>query len=290
MIQMADKFYAFFESINYASESQVREFRSIYIPYVRPIIDNVVSPLAFDFGCGRGEWLEMMREQGFRTRGIDVDQGMLQAAQEKKLEVHLGDGNSYLRQMPDESVSLLTAFHVLEHLPFEGILEFFQQSKRVLAPGGVIIVETPNPENLHVITSNFYLDPTHIRPIPILQMISLAKYFGYSSYSVIRLQEQKDLYEKKDITFHDLFYGVSKDYGLIAQKPGGAEELVRAIDKPLHYETGIGIDEMIKRLDQRMELLAQEVEKNSILGQSTLKVETSLDDAAKSLTLDDRKK
>ena len=188
---------------------------------------------------------------------------MLHSAIEKKLDVHIGNGNSFLRQVQEGSVSLLTAFHVLEHLHFEEILDFFEQSRRVLAPGGVMILETPNPENLHVITSNFYLDPTHIRPIPILLMISLAKYFGYTNYSVIRLQEQKDLYKKEKITFHDLFYGVSKDYGLIAQSPGGEHDLVSALDHPLQYETGIGIDEMIKRLDERMDTMEQKIEKNS---------------------------
>lgn len=256
---MTDNFYAFLEGINYASEDQIREYRSIYLSYVKPILAFVDAPLALDFGCGRGEWLGMLRELGFRTKGVDVDQGMLNSAQQKGLDVQLGDGSDFLKQIPDQSVAVLSAFHVLEHLPFDKIIEFFQQSKRVLIPGGVLIAETPNPENLFVATSNFYLDYTHVRPIPILQMVSLARYFDYTKYSVIRLQEQKDLYHKEDVTFSDLFYGVSKDYGLIAQKPGGAEGLAAAIDHPLRYETGISIDELIKRLDNRMEVLAQKV-------------------------------
>jgi len=257
---MNDNFYAFFEGINYASEDQVREFRSIYVPYVRPLVDHVDAPLAVDFGCGRGEWLGMLRDLGFRTQGVDADQGMLSSAKRKELDVQLGDGNDYLRKIPDQSVSVLTAFHVLEHLPFDQIIDFFHQSRRVLIPGGLVIAETPNPENLHVVTSNFYLDPTHIRPIPILQMISLARYFGFSKYSVIRLQEDKNLYHKEDITFRDLFYGVSKDYSLIAQKPGGGDGLIQAVDQPLRYETGIGIDEMIERLDKQMSSLAKKVQ------------------------------
>lgn len=260
---MTDNFYAFFESKNYASEDQIRDFRSIYLPYVRPFLGHVKSPLAVDFGCGRGEWLGMLSDQGFRTQGVDLDQGMLSSAQQKGLDVELGDGNDYLRKIPEKSVSVLTAFHVLEHLPFDKIIEFFQQSRRVLIPGGLLIAETPNPENLHVVTSNFYLDPTHIRPIPILQMISLAQYFGYSRHAVIRLQEQKDLYEKEVVTFRDLFYGVSKDYGLIAQNPGGSDELARELDHPFQYETGIGIDEMIKRLDHRIEVLSEAVARAS---------------------------
>lgn len=272
---MIENFYAFFESKNYASEDQVREIRSIYLPYVRPFLDHVKSPLAVDFGCGRGEWLEMLSEEGFRTQGVDFDQGMLSSAQRKGLDVQLGDGNDYLRQIPDKSVSVLTAFHVLEHLSFDGIIEFFEQSRRVLIPGGLLIAETPNPENLHVVTSNFYLDPTHIRLIPILQMKSLAQYFGYSRIALIRLQEQKDLYEKEAVTFRDLFYGVSKDYSLIAQNPGGSDELAHALDRPLQYETGISIDEMIKRLDHRIEALSEASKSSSEYKSVELKKEDS---------------
>ncbi len=257
---MNENFYEYFESVNYASEEQVREYRQIYLAYVKPLLEFVENPVAFDFGCGRGEWLDMLRELGFQTRGMDIDQGMLDAAQKKGLDVHLGDACEYLKRIPDNSLAVLSAFHVLEHLPFEMVLEFFRQGKRVLIPGGLIIAETPNPENLFVITSNFYLDHTHLRPIPILQMINLARYFDFDKYSVIRLQEDKALYSKEDVSFRDLYYGVSKDYGLIAQNPGGSDELVSAVDHPLRYETGIGIDDMLRRLDNRMEGLVKKVD------------------------------
>jgi len=256
---MDENFYEFFESVNYASEDQVREYRAIYLSYVKPILGFVDKPLAFDFGCGRGEWLDMLRELGFQVKGVDVDQGMLKLAQQKELDVELGDASEFLKKIPSQSVAVVSAFHVLEHLKFDKIVEFFRESRRVLIPGGILIAETPNPENLFVITSNFYLDHTHIRPIPILQMINLARYFGYEKYSIIRLQEEKDLYHKEDVTFRDLFYGVSKDYGIIAQNPGGVEGLIEAVDHPLRYETGIGIEDVIKRLDNRMENLAKKV-------------------------------
>lgn len=256
---MNDDFYEFFESINYASEESVADNRRIYTAFVRPLPSFVESPLAIDFGCGRGEWLDMLRALGFRVKGVDLDKGMLKAALRKGLDVAQGDGLAFLQAIADESVSVLTAFHVLEHLSFEKILDFFAQSQRVLMPGGLLIVETPNPENIHVATSNFYLDPTHVRPIPILQMIALARYFHYDRYSVVRLQEDKSLYDKEDVTFRDLIFGVSKDYGLIAQKPGGSEGLVEALKHPLQYETGIGLDEMIKRLDQRLEKLSNKI-------------------------------
>ncbi|MCC6068767.1 class I SAM-dependent methyltransferase [Ferrovum sp. PN-J185] len=252
---MNDNFYAFFESINYASEEQVEENRTIYLPYVEPILKYFNSPLAFDVGCGRGEWLHMLRKLGFKTQGVDINSGMLKSALNKGLDVYLDDGINYLHKLESNSVSVLTAFHVLEHLHFKDIQEFFFQSQRILMPGGILIVETPNPENLHVATTNFYLDPTHIRPIPILQMITLCKANNFNIYSIIRLQEDKTLYYREDIYLKDLFYGVSKDYALIAQKEGGNTDLLNALKLPMKYETGIGIDEILKRLDAKIDKL-----------------------------------
>lgn len=261
---MTADYYAYFEERNYATEEQVEDNRRLYTAYVKPYLSFVAEPLAVDIGCGRGEWLHMLRELGFRTKGVDIDEGMLKSAVEKDLDVELVDGLSFLRSLEDQSVSVLTAFHVLEHLQFDRILEFFLESRRVLVPGGLLIAETPNPENLHVATTNFYLDHTHVRPIPILQMASLARYAGYDKYSIVRLQEQKHLYDKEEISFKDLFYGVSKDYALIAQKDGH-EALAQALDHPMRYETGISLDELIKRLDRRLDDLSRKAQEHDAL-------------------------
>ena len=260
---MSDQFYADFERFHYASEEDIEQYRSIYLPYVNPLLKYFAGPVALDFGCGRGEWLGMMRNLGFETYGVDIDAGMLKSALRKGLNVELGDGMEYLKKVPSASVSVLTAFHVLEHLQFKEIRDFFAESKRILKPGGLLILETPNPENLHVATTNFYLDPTHVRPIPILQMVALAKQYEYETYSIIRLQEDKSLYNKQDVSFKDLYYGVSKDYAIIAQNPGGDPNLISALENPLKYETGIGIDEILKRLDERMNRVSNDGQSNN---------------------------
>jgi O-antigen chain-terminating methyltransferase len=219
----------------------------------------------------------MLRDMGFRTRGVDIDDGMLKSAIDKKLDVLKQDGLEFLRSLDDGSVAVLTAFHVLEHLSFERVLEFFIESRRVLRPGGLLVAETPNPENLHVATTNFYLDHTHVRPIPILQMANLARYTGYERYSIVRLQEQKDLYAKDEITFKDLFYGVSKDYALIAQQDGD-EALAQALDHPMRYETGISLDELIKRLDRRLDVMSRKAAAHDALLERLRSVWTGVDE------------
>ena len=77
-----------------------------------------------------------------------------------------GDIFQFLQTLPDESRSIVTAFHILEHIRFSDMVDLIDQAVRILKPGGIVIFETPNPKNLFVSSNNFYLDPTHLNPIP----------------------------------------------------------------------------------------------------------------------------
>ena len=77
-----------------------------------------------------------------------------------------GDIFQFLQTLPDESRSIVTAFHILEHIRFRNMVDLIDQAVRILKPGGIAIFETPNPKNLFVSSNNFYLDPTHLHPIP----------------------------------------------------------------------------------------------------------------------------
>lgn len=270
---MTDSFYRFTEEINYASEEDVFETRKFYLPFVKCFTENGNKAKAVDLGCGRGEWLQLLTDHGFVVSGVDIDNGMLQAAREKGFDVTLGDLLGYLESLADDSISVLSAFHVLEHIPFEDIQVFFKEAMRVLVPGGVLIAETPNPENIDVANSIFYLDHTHLRPIPIMQMITLARYYKFEQYGIFRLRENKDLYNDcKNVAVSDLIYGVSKDYALVAQKKGN-EFYERALVNPLKYQTGISLLEVAKKLDLRinsLENLVTETERRLILVEEKL--------------------
>ena len=118
-----------------------------------------------DIGCGRGDWLDLLKEEGLQGRGVDVSSVMVEQCRRRGLDVIEGDMLAYLRNLPDNSLSAVTSFHLIEHLSFEILIELLDEVRRTLKPGGLIILETPNPKNLAVGACNFYADPTHHKPI-----------------------------------------------------------------------------------------------------------------------------
>ncbi len=118
-----------------------------------------------DVGCGRGEWLEVLKEAGVEAYGVDLDVEFVTRCVDRGLDARLDDAFRHLSDIPEESLAAVTAFHVAEHLPTEMIEELIDLSARSLCPGGLLILETPNPENLVVGSSTFYIDPSHIRPL-----------------------------------------------------------------------------------------------------------------------------
>jgi O-antigen chain-terminating methyltransferase len=91
---------------------------------------------------------------------------MVAEARARGHEAALGDALAYLRGLPDASVAGVTSFHLVEHLPFETLIALIDETRRVLVEGGVLLLETPNPENLVAGAFSFNYDPTHVKPLP----------------------------------------------------------------------------------------------------------------------------
>ena len=176
------------------------------------------GPRALDLGCGRGEWLEILREAGIPARGVDLDEGMLEAARAAGLDVERRDALDALRAEADGALALVSGFHIAEHLPFAVLLALMTEARRALRPGGLLILETPNPENLVVGTSSFHLDPTHVSPIPPDRMTFMAEYAGFDRSVILRLNGP----EPGRPSLLNVFTDISVDYGLVAQVGGGA--------------------------------------------------------------------
>ncbi|MGO8876546.1 MAG: methyltransferase domain-containing protein [Acidimicrobiales bacterium] len=118
-----------------------------------------------DLGSGRGEWLEVLKKSGVEAYGVELNEHYVSSCLERGLDVRRADAVDHLASVPEGSLAAVTAFHLAEHLPVERLLELIDLSVRALRPGGVLIVETPNPDNLVVGASTFYLDPSHLRPL-----------------------------------------------------------------------------------------------------------------------------
>ena len=118
-----------------------------------------------DIACGRGEMLELLREHGYEAVGIDLNPEMVRNCQGRKLPVDMADVFSYLEKEPDESWDGFFLGQLVEHLGGRGFIRLMRLCQRKLRKGGVMILETLNPQNLAIFQSAYYIDLTHVYPI-----------------------------------------------------------------------------------------------------------------------------
>ena len=255
-------FYRAFEDKHRGSRELIKTRLQQYLPFLEPLVKLHPLGLALDLGCGRGEWLEVTNEVGLSAHGVDLDPGILAACTERGLLVEQKDALQTLQEQPDASVCVISAFHVVEHIAFDVLQTLVRETLRALVPGGLLILETPNPENLVVGTSNFYLDPTHIRPIPPLLLEFLSEYYGFSRQKILRLQEATDLSKRENVHLREVLSGVSPDYAIIAQKDA-PKKILKRFNKAFARDYGICLGELCERYElkqrQQQEVLKAQI-------------------------------
>ncbi len=144
------------------SREEVKQGLRRYLPVLET---SSINGRVLDLGCGRGEWLELLKEAGVEAEGVESSYTMFERTRNLGLEVVQADALTHLRSIPDASLKAVTAFHFVEHLPFATLVDVIDETRRVLRAGGLLIFETPNPKNLVVGACNFNSDPTHHKPI-----------------------------------------------------------------------------------------------------------------------------
>ncbi len=244
-------FYRAFEDSFRGSRIDIKSRLEVYIPFVLPLKELYPNMETLDIGCGRGEWLELLKEHDIQAQGIDFDEGMLQACRERDLNAIQGDGIAYLKQQKSESTIIISAFHMIEHIPFEELQIFISEALRVLKPGGLLILETPNPENIKVSTENFYLDPTHTRPIPSPLLAFMTTYYGFHRTKVLRLQEKEGISTQTFIRLSQVIEDVSPDYAIVAQKDA-SPEILAVVDNIFAKEFGLSLSQLEEKFEMRL--------------------------------------
>jgi len=151
--------YYLFEADGRGSESTIRKNQKYYIPFFQ---DR--SPV-LDIGCGRGEFLELLKEHGIDSVGVDSNGDMIEICRTKGLEIFHADALGYLRSCSNEKFNGVFAAQVVEHLPSAELKSLFTEVYRVLKPGGIFLFETINTASPAAFFANYYRDPTHCRPI-----------------------------------------------------------------------------------------------------------------------------
>ncbi len=216
---LLDSLYRSLENELRGTPAEIKEEAKAYLPVLRAA---GITGAVLDIGSGRGEWLEVLREAGIQAKGIDSNRILVRQCQELNLDVTEADALTYLRSLKDQSLSAVTALHFAEHLTLPNLVSFLDEAARTLKPQGLLILETPNPENLLVGSCNFYLDPTHKNPIPIPTMKLLVEARGFQCQEIMKLHPVSSVQiEVKDqLTSHlnHYLYG-PMNYAVIARRP-----------------------------------------------------------------------
>ena len=186
-----DSFYVAFEDRFRGSSELIAKRCEVYVPVIRMAVERADGGPVLDIGCGRGEWLRILGEQGFEARGIDLNETMVLECRAAGLDVQEADAMAHLGGLADASVAAVTGMHIIEHIPFPALVQLFDQVFRVLKPGGVVVFETPNPENVDVGACSFYMDPTHLHPLPPPLTEYTARARGFDEVEIRRLSEYR---------------------------------------------------------------------------------------------------
>ena len=157
--------YAAFMDRFRGSREVIAERVRTYLPTIQSAGAGTAERPVLDLACGRGEWLEVLRDAQLQARGIDSNSLLVEQCRARGFDVARGELLAYLRSAADASYGAITALHVVEHLPFSALVALLDETVRVLAPGGVAIFESPNAYNLLVGACTFHTDPTHHQPL-----------------------------------------------------------------------------------------------------------------------------
>lgn len=209
------------------SRHHVRDLMGTYLEDVRHLTGGTAPVL--DLGIGRGEWLEVLRDNRIPAWGVDASDLAVQQGKELGLDVRHADALDCLRSIEDFSLGAVTAIHLVEHLPPDQVLAILEESLRTLRSGGVMIIETPNPRNITVGASDFYLDPTHRRPVHPFYLQTVVEHLGFEN-EVRYLHAPGDSIRPTEFPgpcalavndligrLNELLYGC-RDYAIVARK------------------------------------------------------------------------
>lgn len=155
-----------------SGEDTVRRIQQPFVDYFRG------SGPVLDVGCGRGIFLELLSTAGIQAVGIDHSEEALAVCREKGFTVEREDASTYLNQNEGKFGGIFCS-HVIEHMGYEDAISFLELCHRALRRNGLLLLVTPNPADLTIMSEIFWLDPTHVRPYPTPLLEKMLRAIGF---------------------------------------------------------------------------------------------------------------
>ena len=171
--------YAVFEDAFRGSTADIADRQRRYLSCFEGASD------VLDVGCGRGEFLELLRDSGIDARGIDANTEMVERCRERGLDVTRADALACVTALPGESLGGLFAAQVVEHLEADYLLQLLAAAQRALRPGGRIVLETINPACWSAFFGSYLRDITHRRPLHPDTLSYLLRAHGFVDVEVV---------------------------------------------------------------------------------------------------------
>lgn len=171
-------FYRGFEEIFRGQEGFIRERQRVYADLLGG------RGRVVDLGCGRGELLEILREDGVQAMGVDLDEGMIERCRSKGLDVELADATDFLERAPDGSLGAIFAAQLIEHLQYDDLVRLFRLAHAKLTSEGIFVAETVNPHAIGAFKM-FWIDLTHRSPIYPEVALAFARLVGFGSAEIL---------------------------------------------------------------------------------------------------------
>ena len=220
-----DSFYHRLENKYRGSVDEISNRLRIYLPDVEAAVLRTGRKPVMDLGCGRGEWLGLLAQAEIPAFGVDINPVQIAAAQEAGLDVRLGDSLEALAALEDNSLSVITAHHLVEHLPFDKVAWIAREAMRVLSPGGLLMFETPHTRNVLVGATTFHTDPTHLKPMPeqVLEVLFETAGFHPIEVRALHAHERFDEFVAKPDFNNELAFLMfgPQDLSVLGIKPTG---------------------------------------------------------------------
>lgn len=205
-----DAFYYLFENVFRGSREEIKKRQRYYLQYVLEAFDKSDGELFLDVGCGRGEFLELLKENNIPYTGLDLNEVVVSMLKEKGFNVEKSDILEFLSRTDNKFIGI-SSFQVIEHLDFDYLKNFIKSAHYRIAHNGVIILESVNPHCPQAL-SNFYFDVTHIKPYPPETIKFLLEWVGFKDVKIILSAPLRNELRPEDL------YKNYQDYAVIGKK------------------------------------------------------------------------